>query len=59
MKQGMCQMTKIPLALISIFNICFHQLSIPTTMSRMERLQRMFAGAGEVLGGHPPPDSPP
>lgn len=27
------------------------------TMSGMERLQRMFAGAGGALG-HPPPDSP-
>jgi hypothetical protein len=27
-------------------------------MSGMERLQRMFAGAGGALGGHPPPDSP-
>jgi 26S proteasome regulatory subunit N11 len=26
-------------------------------MSGMERLQRMFAGAGGALG-HPPPDSP-
>ncbi|GLT47000.1 hypothetical protein SLA2020_207230 [Shorea laevis] len=27
-------------------------------MSGKERLQRMLAGAGGALGGHPPPDSP-